>query len=228
MTTILGIKTYKGEKGVVLASDVSKTSTSWTPQGDLAYRKQTKSEVQKIRVDNKREFVVCMVGVYDQHYINFLNRTLDNEINVKDAIKKGSLEELLKLNLERWEYRDYQPEYVNGLLLATRFDGEPKLYTCWPLGKVEERPWTAIGSGSGYAIEHINKQDLDIPFISLEEGIDLAVSSLDKAAQDIYTGGLDLVVLTADKIKTFGNEIKKDIKQAKAQSIQKIKDSLHK
>jgi len=63
MTTLVGIVAGKGKKGVILGSDLSRTSTQWTPQGDVAYKQVTKSEAQKIYVDEKREHAFCMAGV---------------------------------------------------------------------------------------------------------------------------------------------------------------------
>lgn len=229
MTTILGIEAYKGREGVVLASDVIGIYTSWGTQGESVYKQQTKFETQKIHVDNKKEFAICMAGIQDKPYLDFLNRTLNNNIDVKEAVKRGFFEELHKLNLNRWDYKIPQPENINGLLLATRFDNKPRLYTCWPLGRIEERNYTAVGSGSEYAIRHINKQERNIPpHLSLEEGVRLAASSLKKAGQDIHTLGLDLVVVTADEIKTFGKKIKDDMAATEAQLIEEIVELLPK
>lgn len=226
MTTLIGMKVEKGKEAVILASDLSRTQTRWSAEGDVAYRQQTRSEGQKIYVDDKREIALCMSGNFDQFYIDFLSRVLNGNIDVKKAITKGYFSEFLDLNLKRWEGRVPDSKYMNGLLLATRFD-KPTLYTCWPLGRIEERVCTSIGSGSEYALAHISKQGKLIPKrLTLEEGIDLSIASLDEASQDIYTGGLDLVVVTQEGIKEFGNGITNAIKSAKKEIIQKIKTNL--
>lgn len=223
MTTLIGIKAEKGKEGVILASDLSRTQTSWNAQGDIAYRQQTKSEGQKIYVDDQKKIALSMSGIFDNLYTDFLSQVLEGDLDIKKAVKKGFFLELKTMNEMRWEGRIPDVEYMNGLLLATNFD-KPKLYTCWPLGRVEERNWTSIGSGSNYALKHISKQGKLIPRkLSLEEGIDLAVSSLNEAAQDIYTGGLDLVIVTSEGIREYGEDIKNAMDSAKNKSIEDIK-----
>ena len=62
--------------------------------------------------------------------------------------------------------------------------------------------------------------------LSLNEGIDLAVSGLDEAAQDIYTGGLDLVVVTEDGIIEFREDIKRTLNSAMENIVKKIKKNI--
>ena len=113
--------------------------------------------------------------------------------------------------------------YINGFLLATRF-GDPKLWTCWPLGKVEERSWTSIGSGSDYALNYISEQEKIIPKrITASDGIDLVINSLDKASQDLYTGGLDLIVLDGEGIHDLGKKIRTDLNSARIKAIDNAK-----
>ncbi len=65
MTTLVGIKAEKGKKGVILVSDISRTQTTWNPQGYVAYREQTRSEGQKIYVSDNQEMALCISGIYD-------------------------------------------------------------------------------------------------------------------------------------------------------------------
>ena len=219
MTTEMGIRTGLDKDSIILASDLSRTSSSWEARGDTAFRQQTKSEGRKIYVDDKERFAICMSGVFDQHYVDFLSALLKGKINVKKATEKGYFPELMDLNNRRWDGRFPDGDYINGLLIATRFNDKPKLFTGWPLGRVEERAWTAIGSGSEYAIKHIGKQDKLIPgYLSQEEGIKLAIASLDEASQDIYTGGLDLVVVDKAGIVPFSGLIKNNFNDARDKS----------
>ena len=223
MTTLVGIKAEKGGKGVILASDLSGTQTRWTAEGDVAFRQQMRSEMQKIYVNNEREIALCTAGFHDQLYVNFLSKILEGKIDIRGVTKRGYFPQLKNLNEKRWDKKLPNSDYMNSLLIATRFDN-PRLYTCWPLGKVEEREWTSIGSGSNYALNYISKQGKLIPRgLSLNEGIDLAVSGLDEAAQDIYTGGLDLVVVTKDGIREFGENIKRTLDSARERVVKRIK-----
>lgn len=227
MTTLIGLKAGKGKKGIILASDLSGTQTSWSAEGDVAYRQQTRLEMQKIYVDKKREVALCTSGMVDQSYVDFLSNILEGNIDVRKVTEERFFPELRDLNLHRWEGRIPISNVGNSLLMATRFN-DPILYTCWPLGKVEERAWTSIGSGSEYALNYLSKQDTLIPKgLSLKKGIDLIVDSLDEAAKDIYTEGLDMVVATRDGIQEFGKDIRNAMTSAKKGMIRKIKEDLN-
>jgi len=231
MTTIVGIKIgngdNEGDKGVILASDLAATRTNWIAQGDNAYRQQTKSEAQKIYVDKKGELAVAMSGVIDKAYTNFLYNLLEGKIDFRAAVEKGFFPELERLTLTRFEGRLPQQENLNGLVVATRYDGKPQLHSCFPLGRVCQRDWTSIGSGSELAIRQISQYPKILPYhISLEEGVDLARTSLEKAEEDIYTGGLDLVVVTPDRILEFGELIKERLRATRDRTIREIKEKL--
>jgi len=165
---------------------------------------------------------MSMSGVYDELYKNFLHDFMIDKIEMKKAIKDGFFNELKQLNEKRWGGKRPDNDFMNTLIIATNFD-KPRLYSCWPLGKMEEKPCLTLGSGSEYASDYIFKQNKLIPQgISLEDGIRIAVSSLESASQDIYTGGLDLVIITEDGIKEYGEEIKNVIKSAKDGIINKV------
>ena len=51
--------------------------------------KATKFEVQKIHIDDKQELAICMSGVYDELYKNFLYSMLRGKIDFKKSLKKG-------------------------------------------------------------------------------------------------------------------------------------------
>lgn len=224
MTTLVGIAAEKGIKGIILGSDLSRTTTQWRSEGDVAYRQQTRSEGQKIYVDDKKEVALCMSGLFDQQYVNFLSAILDGKIDIRDKVRTGFFSDLANLNNARWDGKVPNDNAMSGILLATRFDNIPKLYTCWPLGKVEERYLTCIGSGSEYALKNISDQGKLIPGrINLKEGIDIAISALDEASQDIYTGGLDLVVVTPKQIQSFGDQIKDHLRESRKKVLNKVK-----
>lgn len=226
MTTIVGIKAEKGTRGVILASDLSGTREFWDQKGDVAYRHQTKSEVQKIYIDKKKEIALCPTGSFDNHYINFLSSILEGDIDIRKATETGNFSEFLDMNLGRWEGR-IPTDDRNSLVVATRFDGNPQLYTCWPLGRVEERSWTSIGSGSNYALNYISHQGILIPRgLTLKKAVELVDSSLDYASTDLYTGGLDMVIITKDGISEHGKNIRTHIKGGRQRAIQEIKKDL--
>lgn len=227
MTTLVGITAEKGKKYVSMGSDQSRTRTEWRPQGDVAYRQQTRREGQKIYIADDNRFAVSMSGIFDESYTNFLSDILNGKIDLEKVIRDGIFPQLKELNLNRWGDRIPDMDFSNGLLLATRFGNNPSLYTCWPLGRVEPRAYTSIGSGSQYAIEFIGESGKIIPGrINVEEAIDLTVGALDKASQDIYTGGLDLVIVSPEKIQSHGEQIRRVVAEAREAEIARVKESL--
>lgn len=223
MTTIIGIEAKK-DNSVILASDLSATRTHWSPQGDVVYRRQTKEETQKIDVNYDGRVAFATAGRIDKEYLDFLESLLQGEIDIPEIISTKDFKQLKELNVSRWEGK--VPEgNMTSFLMATRFE-DPGLYTCWPLGKVEPRKFTAIGSGDEYALDYLMKYGERIHRgLPLTECIDLAVNGLQEASRDIYTAGLDLVVVSPDKIHEFGSDIKEAIESAKDRTIKKIKKS---
>jgi len=217
MTTIVGIKACKEKGVVILGSDINGTKTNWQDN------RETKSEVQKIYVNDARNAALGVAGIYDEAFKSFLSDFLDGRFDLEKIINEKFFKELESLNVKRWKGITPHQDSLTGLLLAIKSE-KPKLYTCWPMGKVEERDWTSIGSGSDYAIEYINEQREFIPNrISPERGIDLTISALDKASKDIYTGGLDIAVVTPDGIYDFGKEVREKMNKARNKAIEEIK-----
>lgn len=225
MTTLIGIKAEQGRKGVVLASDLSVTRTNWSSQGDIAYRSQTRQEAQKIYVNDNRDFALCSAGTFDQSYKDFLSDILIGKIDMEKILAEKKFPQFLEVTLSRWEGKLPDSENMNGILIASRFGGRLKLYACWPLGLIEERPWTSLGSGSKYAIEYISSIDKIIPGrVTVPEVVDIAVAGLDSASQDIYTGGLDIVVVEPAGIREFGKEIRERLSSARKTALSLIKE----
>lgn len=223
MTTLVGIVAEKGKKSVILASDLNRTHVNWQPQGDYAFKKLTKTEAPKIWVNDQRDLALCMTGVFDQYYIEFLARVLNGKIDFKKALKKGVFEQLKNINYARWQGK-MPTENFNALLVATRYKGEPRLYTCFPLGNVEERDCASIGSGSDFAFAYLQNQDIMSSLrITRLDAIDLATGALEAAAQDIYTGGLDIVSVGEKGIKEFRPLIQRIAKQDRLRLIEAIK-----
>jgi 20S proteasome alpha/beta subunit len=77
---------------------------------------------------------------------------------MEKVTSEGKFDDLVKTNLIRMGGRQWGGELTNSLILATRFDDGPRLFTCWPLGLVEERYVTGIGSGSDPALSYIDRE----------------------------------------------------------------------
>jgi hypothetical protein len=225
MTTLVGIAAKRGKNpGVVMASDLASTRQSWENMGDIAVKVSTQRETQKIWVDKKGELAVSMTGINDPIYTGFLYDLLNGDINFRKSIENGFFEDLLRINLNRFDGRVWQNDSSNSLLISTRYDDEPKLWTCWPLGRVDERDFTAIGSGSDHALRYISEQEILTPKqITTKQAISYAGNAVKTASADIYTAGLDLVVVSADKIRQYGKRIKKRVDDAESDEILNIK-----
>ncbi len=122
---------------------------------------------------------------------------------------------------------------TSGIILVTRFNKNPKLYTCFPLGGVEERVWTCAGSGDKKISEYM--QALQVMFEARDytgnssepetkDVIRVGLEAVRRSqSQDIYSHGLDMIVCTskgivdhyADLGDDFGKKLKKIQKQYK-------------
>ncbi|MBU0957762.1 MAG: hypothetical protein KKF56_03035 [Nanoarchaeota archaeon] len=232
MTTLVGIKAEKGKEGVVLASDMSRTTEELKGDGDVYYRHLTKRPAQKIWVSDNRRFAVAMSGIVDQLYTQFLREMLQGGFDIEKAVKEGNFPELKKLNDYRWGGM-VPDKRMNGLLIASRFRGKPGLYSCWPGGKVEEKGWTSVGSGSDLALAHIDRYNIDnmvgMPtYISLDQAVDLSRECLGKSSEDIYTLGKDVVVVAKDGIHELGGRLEKELEATEDRVFTEFKRKLRK
>lgn len=230
MTTLIGIagynKTEPRSQSIVLASDIATTQQNWEASGDVAHMQRTRKESQKIHINDAGDAAIAMSGVRDDAYKRFLYDFLKGKIDFRKSIEKEFFEELLRMNLDRFEGKMFNGEMVNGLLIATRYDNQPKLWYCWPLGKLDRKIITAMGSGSEYALKHISTKDILSPEqITVGNAIQYASEAVEAASTDIYTTGLDLVVVAPDKITTFGNRLKSDIDRAKRSALDSIAEN---
>lgn len=228
MTTILGLVANKGAPGVVLASDCAATMTRWDERGDIAIRKETKQEVQKIHIGEKNDIAVAMSGVFDNTYRTLLGDLMKGRIDYKSASQSGSLKELSSANLSRFGGRTWENQSYNTLLVATRYDNTPVLWKCWPLGAVENITCGAIGSGSEYAMSYINwvvqEEGIQNPSeLSIRRAVDWVTRAMRHANRDIHTSGLDIVVVTPQQIEGFGGRISSKVREAQDAIIKEIK-----
>ena len=117
--------------------------------------------------------------------------------------------------------------HMNSLLVATRYDDKPKLWTCWPLGRIEERYFTAVGSGGKHAQDYLESLSYLCPRdVDASWAIDAAVGGLKAASKDVYTSGRDIVVVRKEGIIKFGDLIKSHQEKADKEAIEEIKNKL--
>lgn len=208
------------------------TTSWWDQRGDVAQRERSQDACQKLYVDPKGYFALGITGLYDESARNLLKEILSGKINLRAAIKAGELKQLAQINNDRFGGKIWDPEAVTSMLAVTRGPRghTPELYTFWPLGKIEGRLWTSIGSGSKYASDYIVEQlkqqkPVDLTGsedVSVQRGIVVGTGAINHASRDIYTGGLDLVVARNDRITRYGDEIREELSGAENRVMERI------
>ena len=202
MTSVMGLK-HPTVNATVLIADRQTTfsDNKGMPKGENLGRKLWSSK--------NKNFCFGHAGNLDNELYDFIEKFAGEEFDVKKIIKKGYFPELRKLNINRMGKR-LPGENLSGLILATRFDKNPKLYTCFPLGSVEERGWTCLGSGDQKIIEYMEAlrtmqeaQDYlgNSSTIQIKEVIKTGLEAVRRAqSQDIYSQGLDMMICTPKKL----------------------------
>ena len=90
--------------------------------------------------------------------------------------------------------------------------------------------YIVIGSGADTVRKYMGssiESDRIIPMeIDISKAIDIAVDALHKAEKDIFTGfPMDLIVLTASEVESYGERINETITRAERDEIKKIKEN---
>jgi len=94
-----------------------------------------------------------------------------------------------------------------------------------------------MGSGSQYVEEYLDSEQiislakgrrdpLDSNNITLEQGIDLAETALNFAIHDLYSGGLDMMIITKEEIYD-SPELKEERDKGRKRAIKKIKNKIN-
>jgi hypothetical protein len=217
MTTVFGIKHPKIEAAVLVADRQTTTMNGQTgfPMGKYLGRK----------------LWICKEGVYcfghsglrDNETEDFAQGLAQGNFDVLKIIKKGYFPELRKLNIKRMGKENPDLNKLSSFLLATRFDGKPKLYTCFPLGSVQERVWTAVGSGYPRIKEYMDAMQIFTEARDyLNNGKDPTIADAIRVgleavrrsqSQDLYSHGLDMLVCTPEEINDHSTELGDDFEK---------------
>jgi len=222
MTTIVGL-TSSGPKAIILASDECNTTSFILKQKGGETQEQYRTECKKIVISEKNLFAAAACGVNDPALKEFMYRLANSDSQLNYTLLSKRFDALLELNGNRWDWKVPDSDNANSMLVASRFNNTPALYTCFPLGCVEPRDYTAIGSGSPYALQFIS--DNKPPrAINLDEAIELAIGSIEVAHKDPHTNGLDIVVVGPARIIPYGHVITQEVQKAKNEFTRKIKE----
>lgn len=237
MTTIIGLETsYKGAPAIVLASDMTGTGTDLDDNGDVIVKRRVQAHYKKLYSAHDGKSVMGIAGIYDPLAQELVKEFVKGNLDLQAITSKGFFPEMEKIHLKRASGRFLRQEDANSTLIACLDQkGTPILYTCFPLGLVERREGTAIGSGADYALNFINQEILrdrgPIDIVSerslpLLDGMNLSRRAIRHAAKDIYTKGLDLVVLTSEGVKEYGERIRTAIDTAEEKEMGLIRAEL--
>jgi len=227
MTTVFGIKHPKIEATVLVADRQATSLDQQTgiPNGKFLGRKLWKSE--------DKEYCFGHAGNMDKEMYEFVQKLSSGKFDVKKITKEGYFNELRELNIKRLGREIPDIQKLSGIILTTRFDKSPKLYTCFPLGNVEERIWTCAGSGDQKINEYMQAlqvfseaQDYldDASDPKMQDIIRVGLEAVRRSqSQDMYSHGLDMITCTPDNVTDhyrdlgddFGRKLKKIQKQYK-------------
>ena len=211
------------------------------PQVDLALliadRQATNNNMREKHID-RRKIQTSQDGMYAFGHSGLANEDLyqlaekmyAGKIDMQKILKEGKFPELKELNLARMGDKTPTAENSSSFLVVSRFDGKPALHTCWPLGAVEPRTLTWIGSGSksiedyyaalGVMMEARNYLNTQRPPTS-DDLIRLGLEAVRYAqSRDLYSHGLDLIALTpnqtVDCVKDLEDDFSERIKNIQA------------
>lgn len=219
MTTVFGL--YHPEaRASVLVADRQSTLV------DNQNRELGKRLGRKLWISKGGEFAFGHSGTVDGKMKELISNLIEERYDVEGIVGKGFFPELAQYNRDTMGDKIPDLKMLSGLIMVTRFGGDPKLYTCFPLGKVEPRAWCPIGSGSEKVDEYMNAlrilweardylkrdQPTTINYL-IVAGLEAVRRS---QSQDVYSSGLDMVVCTPSRIndhfadlqENFGKKLK--------------------
>lgn len=230
MTTVFGLRLEGANVGMLVADRQTTHLDERTglPGGKHLGRKLWESQ----------DGLYCFghAGNRDSATEEFVNRLVSGEYDLLKVISKGYFPELRNLNMKRMGTTVPDLRQLSSLLLLTRYEGEVKLHTCFPLGSVEERSWVSVGSGDQKIEEYMRALQVisearDYRADSSEPGvrdmIRVGLEAVRRAqGQDVYSHGLDAMVVSSRKItdhySVLGDDFEKKLNRIQ-DSHQRIK-----
>lgn len=237
MTTIIGIRTNAGLDSIVLASDYQVTGYDGRDKPiSRGYDKKIwHGEYWALGNDGLdcgevHQFFRVLMG----HKRYDSSPEIANEI-FQRALKEKDFVEIRTLN-RGLRKKDYRLEDLPSFIFAVN---KPELSLWWidEFGNLHERDedknFDYICAGSGeemaekYIQDLIDERKIDREKITTKIAIKIVRGTIRSAEkEDLTTGlGYDLVIVTAEKgIKSWGEEIKKEIREAEEKKLDAIGD----
>ncbi len=228
MTTVFGIKHPEADIAVLVAD---KQITTLNKESGITGGKYLSRKLWKSK---NNDFCLGHIGSWDNECYEFVNSVSEGKYDIEKIIEKKNFKELRNLNIKRMGNKIPNLRDMSSFIIATRFEDNPKLYACFPLGSIEERIWTTFGSGEEKISEYMNalnvmgeardylKQDP----VDSDDVIRVGLEALRRAqGQDLYSHGLDMIVCTKDKIndhyKELGDDFERKLKKIQNKYIHK-------
>lgn len=230
MTTIVGIKTSADMEAIVLASDqCMMREYIITMAGGAETKGSFREDHQKIFTSVYGDFAFAISGTYDSKYNEFVDWLTKENVSIEKRLRRRMFAAFRDLNCERWDWRQADEKNKNGMLIASRFNNKPELFHCFPLGRVElvHDDYRAIGSGSIYAAQFLKDKKPSRP-ISLDEGVKLAVDCIGTAHRDVYTLGLDIVIVGTQRIMPFGDMVTRLVQNTNDEIKRQVSEEAYK
>jgi len=223
MTTVFGFR-HPQVNLAVLGADMQ-TTIGNSQKG--YYEKSL--EGRKIWITDNGLYAFGHSGTYDPEMVKFTEDMKSGKIDLAAVIQKGGFEELRELNLKRLGRKKINPDSSSSFLLINRDGKTTNLYTCFPLGDVEPREWTQIGSGGDRIEKYMDalyvlgdaRGYLPRKGLLSGENIIQAVAEGVRYAQtkDMYSSGIDMVVMTPEKTFDCFADLQDDF-EARVKSVQ--------
>lgn len=149
---------------------------------------------------------------------------------IENAIKRRRFIEIDKLNAEYYR-KEENLEQLHEFIFAIN---EPKLrlfhIDCFGNLRASEteKPYLVLGTGKEKIERHLEEKlegdNLDFSNITIKTALELCRDGLKKASSmDIFSGGLDIVVLKKDKISyQFGRKLREALDNVEKQEFEKF------
>jgi len=229
MTTIFGLRHPKVDLALLAADrQITINGRGQDPEKDLEGRKLCLS-------DNQMYAFGCS-GVYDRGTASLAADMRTGKLDVEKILREGKFPELRELNLSRLGDEVPYMDRLSNFIIISRFNGDPKLHACFPLGKVEQRIWTQIGSGSSKVADYmdgLSKVSEARSYLgekrptNSDDVIRVGLEAVRYAqGKDIYSSGLDMIVLTPNSAVDCFSQLQENFDR-KIKGVQKqVKKSL--
>lgn len=209
MTTIFGLKHPTINASILVADRQGTYFNKGMPTGKILGR--------KLWTSKGGNYCFGHAGDYDNQTDELIQKLVSEEYCIGEIVSQKNFPALRELNIKKMGNHLPNLEKMSGLVLATRFDGQPRLYTCFPLGSVEERIWTTVGSGEKHVEDYMRALEVlteaksyegSTVNPSLPDAIMIGLEAVRRAqGKDVYSHGLDLLICTPEGIKDHYNDL---------------------